>query len=137
LLPYFYGARFSHTANHELGEWLLPAFRNPRSIAAMRLLRASEGHGGTRAQERSMFKYETANQKEVRRFRIAQFNGRPATVKSGGATVTGLVRAVQEIEASDPPRWTITIVPTPPREKTTMLRAASNAGLGWSQDVTR
>ena len=26
-----------------------------------------------------MFTYETADQKEVRRFRIAQFNGRPAT----------------------------------------------------------
>jgi hypothetical protein len=59
-----------------------------------------------------MFKYETANQKEVRRFRIAQFNGRPATVKSAGATVTGLVRAVQEIEASA-------------------------AGRGWSQNAPR
>jgi len=32
-----------------------------------------------------MFTYETADQKEVRRFRIAQFNGRTATV-------TGFVR---------------------------------------------
>jgi hypothetical protein len=84
-----------------------------------------------------MFKYETANQKEVRRFRIAQFNGRPATVKSGGATVTGLVRAVQEIEASDPPRWTITIIPNPPKEKTEMLRTTAAAGRGWSQNATR
>ena len=84
-----------------------------------------------------MFKYETANQKEVRRFRIAQFNGRPATVKSGSATVTGLVRAVQEIEASNPPRWTITIIPTPPKEKTEMLRTAAAAGRGWSQGATR
>ena len=30
-----------------------------------------------------MFTYETADQKEVRRFRIAQFNGRTATIKSG------------------------------------------------------
>ena len=84
-----------------------------------------------------MFKYETANQKEVRRFRIAQFNGRPATVKSGAATVTGLVRAVQEIEASDPPRWTITIIPTPPKDKTGMSRVAAAAGRGWSQNASR
>jgi hypothetical protein len=84
-----------------------------------------------------MFKYETANQKEVRRFRIAQFNGRPATVKSDGSTITGLVRAVQEIEASDPPRWTITIVPTPPKEKTEMLRTTAGAGLGWSHNASR
>jgi hypothetical protein len=84
-----------------------------------------------------MFKYETANQKEVRRFRIAQFNGRPATVKSGGSPVTGLVRAVQEVEASDPPRWTITIVPTPPKEKTELLRTAAGAGSTWSQNASR
>jgi hypothetical protein len=62
-----------------------------------------------------MFTFETADQKEVRRFRIAQFNGRPATVKSGGATITGLVRSVMETEASVPPRWTITIVPMQPK----------------------
>jgi hypothetical protein len=62
-----------------------------------------------------MFTFETADQKEVRRFRIAQFNGRPATVKSGEATITGLVRSVMEKEASVPPRWTITIIPTPPK----------------------
>jgi hypothetical protein len=84
-----------------------------------------------------MFKYETANQKEVRRFRIAQFNGRPATVKSDGSTVTGLVRAVQEIEASDPPRWAITIIPTPPKEKPELLRSATGAGLTWSQNASR
>jgi hypothetical protein len=62
-----------------------------------------------------MFIFETADQKEVRRFRIAQFNGRTATVKSGGATITGHVRSVMEKEASVPPRWTITIVPTQPK----------------------
>jgi hypothetical protein len=62
-----------------------------------------------------MFTFETADQKEVRRFRIAQFNGRTATVKSGGAVITGLVRSVMEKEASVPTRWTITIVPTPPK----------------------
>ena len=39
-----------------------------------------------------MFTFETADQKEVRRFRIAQFNGRIATVRSGGSTITGHVR---------------------------------------------
>ncbi len=75
-----------------------------------------------------MFKYETADQKEVRRFRIAQFNGRPATVKSGGATITGHVRAVQEVEASTPPRWTITIVPTPTKDKIEAARPAPRMG---------
>ena len=62
-----------------------------------------------------MFTYETADQKEARRFRIAQFNGRTATVQSGGSTVTGFVRSVLEQESSIPPRWTITIIPNPPR----------------------
>jgi hypothetical protein len=57
-----------------------------------------------------MFTYETADQKEVRRFRIAQFNGRAATVRDGKAIVTGHVRSVRENEASVPPCWTITIV---------------------------
>ena len=63
-----------------------------------------------------MFTYETVDQKEVRRFRIAQFNGRTATVQSGGSTVTGFVRSVLEQESSIPPRWTITIIPNPPRD---------------------
>jgi hypothetical protein len=62
-----------------------------------------------------MFTFETADQKEVRRFRIAQFNGRTATVKSGGSTVTGHVRSVLESKSSIPQRWTITIVPTAPK----------------------
>lgn len=64
-----------------------------------------------------MFTYETADQKEVRRFRIAQFNGRMATVKSGESTVTGFVRSVLEQESSIPPRWTITIIPNTPKEE--------------------
>jgi hypothetical protein len=58
-----------------------------------------------------MFTYETADKKEVRRFRIAQLNGRAATVRNGNATITGHVRSVRENEASVPPCWTITIVP--------------------------
>lgn len=57
-----------------------------------------------------MFTFETTDQKEVRRFRIAQFNGRTATVRSGGTTVTGYVRSVLESKSSIPPRWIITIV---------------------------
>jgi hypothetical protein len=62
-----------------------------------------------------MFTFETVDQKEVRRFRIAQFNGRTTTVKSGGSTVTGHVRSVLESKSSIPQRWTITIVPSPPK----------------------
>ena len=71
-----------------------------------------------------MFTFETADEKEVRRFRMAQFNGRTATVKSGNETIIGLVRSVQEQEATVPPRWTITIIPTPPKPATVPLRRA-------------
>lgn len=71
-----------------------------------------------------MFTFETTDQKEVRRFRIAQFNGRVVSVSSGGATVTGRVRSVLESKSSVPARWTITIVPSEPRIKTPMLRPA-------------
>jgi hypothetical protein len=64
-----------------------------------------------------MFTFETADQKEVRRFRIAQFNGRTATARSGGSTVTGHVRSVLERKSDIPTRWTITIVPSEPRIK--------------------
>jgi hypothetical protein len=74
-----------------------------------------------------MFTYETADQKEVRRFRIAQFNGRMATVKSGDSTITGLVRSVMEKESSIPPRWTITIVPSEPKAKNAALRPGPRA----------
>ena len=62
-----------------------------------------------------MIMFETADQKEVRRFRIAQFNGRTATVKSGGSIITGHVRSVLANESSIPPSWTITIIPSPPK----------------------
>jgi hypothetical protein len=72
-----------------------------------------------------MFTFETTDQKEVRRFRIAQFNGRTATVRSGGSTVTGHVRSVLENKSSTPPRWTITIVPSAPRHKVAAVRSTS------------
>jgi hypothetical protein len=62
-----------------------------------------------------MFTFETADRKEVRRFRIAQFNGRTATVRSGEAMVTGHVRSVLESKSSIPQSWTITIVPSAPK----------------------
>lgn len=74
-----------------------------------------------------MFTYETADQREVRRFRIAQFNGRMATVKAGESTVTGFVRSVLEQESSMPPRWTITIIPNGSKEEIKPLRPASRA----------
>ena len=69
-----------------------------------------------------MFTYETADQKEVRRFRIAQFNGRAATVRNGNATVIGHVRSVRENDASMPLCWTITIVPASPKPAQAVVR---------------
>jgi hypothetical protein len=69
-----------------------------------------------------MFTYETADQKEVRRFRIAQFNGRTTTVKAGGTTVTGHVRSVLQSKTSEQARWIITIVPSEPKVRPEMLR---------------
>ena len=71
-----------------------------------------------------MFTFETTDQKEVRRFRIAQFNGRTATVRSGGSAVTGHVRSVLESKSSIPLRWVITIVPSAPKAKAEILRPA-------------
>ena len=69
-----------------------------------------------------MFTFETTDLKEVRRFRIAQFNGRTATIRSAGSTITGHVRSVLESKSSIPTRWTITIVPSEPRIRAETLR---------------
>ncbi|SDT22890.1 hypothetical protein [Bradyrhizobium canariense] len=71
-----------------------------------------------------MFTFETTDQKEVRRFCTAQFNGRAATVTYDGSTVTGLVRSVLEHKSSVPASWSITIVPTEPRVSGGSLRPA-------------
>ena len=71
-----------------------------------------------------MFTIETADQKEVRRFRIAQFNGRTATFRSGGSTVTGLVRSIVENKASNPPVWVVTLIPSEAKAKPGMPRPA-------------
>ena len=62
-----------------------------------------------------MFTFETSDQKEVRRFRIAQFNGRTATARAAGSAVTGHVRSIVENKASVPAAWTITIIPEAPK----------------------
>jgi hypothetical protein len=69
-----------------------------------------------------MLTFETTDLKEVRRFRIAQFNGRTASVRSAGSTVTGHVRSVLENKSSVPQRWTITLVPSVPQVKVDPLR---------------
>ncbi|WP_324415104.1 hypothetical protein [Bradyrhizobium sp.] len=62
-----------------------------------------------------MFTFETSDPKEVRRFRIAQFNGRTATVRSTGSAITGHVRSIVENKSSMPAAWTITIIPEEPK----------------------
>jgi hypothetical protein len=62
-----------------------------------------------------MFTFKTSDSKEVRRFRIAQFNGRMASTRLTGATVSGHVRSIVENKASVPAVWTITIIPEQPR----------------------
>ena len=72
-----------------------------------------------------MFTFDTTDQKEVRRFRIAQFNGRVATVQVDGATITGHVRSVLERKSSLPVSWSITLVPTEPKIAAGVLRPVS------------
>jgi hypothetical protein len=62
-----------------------------------------------------MFTFETSDRKEVRRFRIAQFNGRTATFRSAGAAVTGHVRSIVENKSSVAAAWVITIIPEEPK----------------------
>ncbi len=82
-----------------------------------------------------MFTFETTDQKEVRRFRIAQFNGRTATVRSGGSTVTGHVRAVLESKSSAPARWTITIVPSETKIKASAALRPAPRTRAFAEDL--
>jgi hypothetical protein len=70
-----------------------------------------------------MFTFETTDLKEVRRFRIAQFNGRVVSVRSGGSTIIGHVRSVLESK-SVPARWTIAIVQSQAKINPHLLRPA-------------
>ncbi|MEH2623807.1 hypothetical protein V1292_001862 [Bradyrhizobium sp. AZCC 1719] len=76
-----------------------------------------------------MFTFETSDQKEVRRLRIAQFNGRPATVHSAGSAVTGHVRSIVESKSSVPAAWTITIIPEEPKPTRSSRPAARGRSL--------
>ena len=67
-----------------------------------------------------MFTFETSDPKEVRRLRIAQFNGRTATARTAGAAVTGHVRSIVENKSSIPSAWTITIIPEEPKPALSM-----------------
>ena len=71
-----------------------------------------------------MFTYQTTDRKEARRFRIAQFNGRTATVRSAGATVTGRVRAIVENGSGGTTAWVVTIVPDRPKATAPIARRA-------------
>jgi len=71
-----------------------------------------------------MFTFETSDPKEARRFRIAQFNGRTATLRSAGASVTGHVRSIIENKSSVPLAWVITIVPEEPKAGTATRHGA-------------
>jgi len=71
-----------------------------------------------------MFTFETTDQREVRRFRIAQFNGRTATARSSGSAVIGHVRSIVENKASIPAAWVITLIPEVPKPSSAMLRPA-------------
>lgn len=71
-----------------------------------------------------MFIYETTDRKEARRFRIAQFNGRPATVRSADATITGRIRSIVESKSSMAAAWIITIIPDEPKHAAPVLRPA-------------
>ena len=62
-----------------------------------------------------MFTFETADPKDVRRFRTAQFNGRAATFRSNGSTVAGMVRSIVENKAVNPSVWVVTLIPSPPK----------------------
>ena len=68
-----------------------------------------------------MFTFETNDHKEVRRFRIAQFNGRTATCRLAGSAVTGHVRSIVENKSSVPAAWVITIIPEEPKAIATRL----------------
>ena len=59
--------------------------------------------------------FETTDVKEARRSRIAQFSGRSATLKVGGSSVTGIVRAVKEDKSGETPRWIVTVISQVPK----------------------
>ena len=80
-----------------------------------------------------MFTFQTSDQKEVRRFRIAQFNGRTVTARSAGSAVICHVRSIVEIKSSAPAAWTITIIPEEP--KPTILSRSAPRVCSFAEDL--
>jgi hypothetical protein len=56
-----------------------------------------------------MHTIETTDPIEARRARYAQYRGREATLTLMGATVTGMVRSVNETGSGSLKRWTVTV----------------------------
>ena len=54
--------------------------------------------------------FETTDQTLARRCRYAQYRNERAALMIGGSLVTGLVHSVNEVAASLPIRWIITVV---------------------------
>jgi hypothetical protein len=61
----------------------------------------------------SMQTFETIDSKVARRCRYHQHRGKTTTVTVEGSPVTGLVRSVMEVQASNPRRWLITVIAKP------------------------
>jgi hypothetical protein len=57
--------------------------------------------------------FETIDSKVARRCRYHQHRGKTTTVTVEGSPVTGLVRSVMEVQASNPRRWLITVIAKP------------------------
>jgi hypothetical protein len=60
----------------------------------------------------------TARFEEARRSRLALFGGRVRTLEIAGASYTGVVHSVCEVESSDPPAWRVRLIPLKPAHKT-------------------
>ena len=52
----------------------------------------------------------TTRFEEARRCRLALFGGRARTLEIAGARYIGIVHSVCEIEASDPPAWSVKLI---------------------------
>jgi hypothetical protein len=57
--------------------------------------------------------FETSDAKVARRCRYHQHRGKQTTMTVEGSLVTGLVRAVMEVQSSNPRRWIVTIIARP------------------------
>ena len=81
-----------------------------------------------------MFTFETTDQKEVRRFRSAQFNGKTATARTAGTTITGHVHSIAAKASSVPATWVITLIPLEPKAGAADLRSVPRMG-AFAEDL--